>query len=714
MNPRFLASNYGTDGALRSSRLRATLPNTGCARFMASMTLQQDEPIGDAALLRAGASRVFSFVRDWARDWGGLLTIALTVYVVLFVLWLFVRWPAWEHATLIDNLGYLPVGLGAAVVALRAGLRRGLDSRTRRAWTIAGFAFLAWWAGDLLWLYYESIAGSAPFPSLADAGYLAFYPLLFLALLTFPSAPRLGQQMLKFWLDSLTVLLGGGLVVWYLVLRPIAMAEDSTALITTLSLAYPVGDLVLLFGIAHLVLRNPLARSSRPLAILAAVAALFVVADVAFGYLSIQEQYSTGDWPDAVWIVGLLFLAIAGQYQCWLARNEPLPEPSQGEKTRGFSLLPAGAVVLGFGMLLVSARGNVDSSLGGLITGAVVLTALVLIRQITSLSENTRLLHRSTLLADDLSHSEARFRSLVQNASDVIIVVDAAGVITYESPAVKRVLGYNPEDRIGTNALALAHPDDVSGTREILSLVRDQPGHFPTVEFRVRHADGGWRWLEVTATNLLDDPSVMGIVGNYRDVTERKALEEQLAHQATHDSLTNLANRTLFRNRLEHALARAQRHHEQVSIIFLDLDDFKTINDTLGHSAGDQVLIAVAERLVQRVRDCDLAARLGGDEFAVLLENAGREAAEVSAERILGVLRRPFKLKGAEVSVRASVGIAVRADHNDSPEELLRKADIAMYAAKGGGKARYAVYESELDWVGTAGGVPAITQAQRE
>ena len=125
----------------------------------------------------------------------------------------------------------------------------------------------------------------------------------------------------------------------------------------------------------------------------------------------------------------------------------------------------------------------------------------------------------------------------------------------------------------------------------------------------------------MTATNLLDDPRVMGIVGNYRDITERKALEEQLAHQASHDSLTNLANRTLFQNRLEHALARAQRHGVAVSILFLDLDDFKTINDTLGHSAGDAVLVAVADRLRARVRECDLAARLGGDEFAVL---AGR------------------------------------------------------------------------------------------
>ncbi len=638
--------------------------------------------------------RVLSFLRDWSRDWGGLLTIALTAYVALFVLWLFVRWPAWEHVTLIDNLGYLPVGLASAALAWRAGSRQGLDARTRRAWRIAGLSFLGWWMGDLLWFYYESVLGSAPFPSLADAGYLSFYPLLFLGLLMFPSAQRSGQQMLKFWLDSLTVLLGGGLVIWYLVLRPIATAEDSTVLLTTLSLAYPVGDLVLLFGITNLILRRPLAQSSRPLAMLAGGAVLFVVADVAFGYLSIQEQYATGDWPDALWIIGMLFLAIAGQYQYSLAKGDADPEPVETAKAQGFSLLPIGAVVLGFGLLIVSARGHVDSSLGGLITGAVMLTVLVLIRQITSLSENTRLLRRTSLLAEDLSRSEARFRSLVQNASDVIIVVDGDGTITYESPAAKRVLGYTPEERIGTSALAFVHPDDAERTGEILSLVRDRTGEFRTLEFRMCHADGDWRWVEVTATNLLDDPSVMGIVGNYRDITERKALEDQLAHQASHDSLTDLANRTLFQNRVEHALARAQRHGESVSVLFLDLDDFKTINDTLGHSTGDGVLIEIANRLRGRVRDCDLAARLGGDEFAVLLEDAGRAAAEVTAERILDVLRAPVRLRNTEISVKASIGIAVRADSGDTPEELLRQADIAMYAAKGHGKSRYAVYDA--------------------
>jgi diguanylate cyclase (GGDEF)-like protein/PAS domain S-box-containing protein len=310
---------------------------------------------------------------------------------------------------------------------------------------------------------------------------------------------------------------------------------------------------------------------------------------------------------------------------------------------------------------------------------------------------------RTTALADDLSRSEARFRSLVQNASDVIIVVDANAEILYESPAVERVLGYKPEARVGTNALATIHADDAARVVEILTYVRGNPGEFRTLEFRVRHADDSWRWLEVTVTNLLDDPSVGGIVGNYRDVTERKILEAQLAHQASHDALTSLANRVLFRDRLEHALARGERHREPVAVLFLDLDDFKRVNDSLGHSAGDEMLVAVAERLRSRLRQSDIAARFGGDEFAILLEDASALEAEVTAKRILEVLAPPFEVQGRLLTAPASIGIAIADNGETGPEELLREADVAMYAAKAPGKGRYEVFDRKAKAVAKAG-----------
>ncbi len=199
------------------------------------------------------------------------------------------------------------------------------------------------------------------------------------------------------------------------------------------------------------------------------------------------------------------------------------------------------------------------------------------------------------------------------------------------------------------------------------------------------------------ANNLLGDPTVEGIVLTMRDVSERKGLEEELKHQAFHDALSGLANRALFRDRLEHALARAARSRSSLAVLFLDLDDFKLVNDSLGHAAGDDLLVAVAGRLAKSLRAGDTAARFGGDEFAVLLEEISGldEACEV-ADRIIAELRVPLAIEDREVQVHASIGIAISPIGDEDPAELLQAADVAMYAAKGRGKGSYEVYQPAL------------------
>jgi diguanylate cyclase (GGDEF)-like protein len=196
----------------------------------------------------------------------------------------------------------------------------------------------------------------------------------------------------------------------------------------------------------------------------------------------------------------------------------------------------------------------------------------------------------------------------------------------------------------------------------------------------------------------MHDPNVHGIVLNTRDISERKQFEEQLSHQAFHDSITSLANRALFHDRVTHALERQERDQKPIAVLFVDLDDFKTVNDSLGHAAGDQLLAEVGERLKGVLRAADTAARLGGDEFAILLEDGGEGimAADV-AERIKAMLVEPFLLEGKEVFVRASIGIAVAdGDRRGDTEELLRNADVAMYMAKERGKGRYQMFEPAM------------------
>lgn len=299
-------------------------------------------------------------------------------------------------------------------------------------------------------------------------------------------------------------------------------------------------------------------------------------------------------------------------------------------------------------------------------------------------------------LTGDVRHSEARFRSLVQNSADIVSVLDARGLVTYDSVAATHVLGY-PSARTGESLFDYVHPDDVAWTRAVLAEVVARRRSQRSAEPRVRHADGSWRVMEWTLTNALDDPAIGGVVLNSRDISERRELEDQLRHQALHDPLTGLANRALFADRIEHALARRDGGHRGIAVLFLDLDDFKTINDSLGHGMGDQLLVAVADRLRATLRPADTVARLGGDEFGVLIdEPVTAGAPEGVAERILDALAEPVLFGQRAVAVRASIGIAWSDGRRSRAADLLRDADVAMYAAKRRGKARYEIFETGM------------------
>ncbi len=295
--------------------------------------------------------------------------------------------------------------------------------------------------------------------------------------------------------------------------------------------------------------------------------------------------------------------------------------------------------------------------------------------------------------------ADARLSSLVRNASDIITVVDAEGIVVYQSPAVNRVLGYDPEELVGRSAFDFVHAEDSTRLRETYSQILSSSEQGQLVEYRYRHRDGSWRHIETTVTNLLDDPTIRGVVANSRDITERKRLVEQLEHRAFHDPLTELPNRALFMDRLDHALARAGQRNELVAVLFLDLDGFKAVNDSFGHEAGDHVLIAVAKRLRACLRGegtserpSGIVSRLGGDEFTILLEGLmGVEDAAAVAWRVMEALRAPLVVQSTEIRLSTSIGIALGTPSWGEPAELLREADRAMYKAKNSGKALYEI-----------------------
>jgi diguanylate cyclase (GGDEF)-like protein/PAS domain S-box-containing protein len=320
-----------------------------------------------------------------------------------------------------------------------------------------------------------------------------------------------------------------------------------------------------------------------------------------------------------------------------------------------------------------------------------VVTALVMVRQGVLLRDDALLRERRAA-----GLVEARYASLIKNASDVIMIADPGGQLRFASPAAQRTFAIHPDALVGRNLLDLWADGERDRVGAFLAEVAATSGRtIGPVEAVVESGDRR-STLECVGSNLADDPAIGGLALNFRDVSERKALEEQLRKLAFHDPLTLLANRSLFWNRVEHALALAQRTRLRVAVMFLDLDNFKNVNDSLGHDTGDRLLQAAAQRLVKATRPSDTVARLGGDEFAILLEGIGSDTdAERVALPIAAAFNQPLLVDGRETEASASIGVAC-SQPGDDAEQLLRNADIAMYNAKAAGKARLVVFQPHM------------------
>ncbi|MEU0028364.1 EAL domain-containing protein [Streptomyces sp. NPDC006335] len=681
------------DGALRARPARGALPSRPSAP-------------------RSGSSLVHQL----------LLALVCAGYAIGSAL----GWGSREVALIMGDFG-LSAAAGTAAVScfVHARNRR---VRFRPAWLLFGLSSTMASLGNLIWGWYEVVLGRAvPSPSYADLFFLCFAPPAIVGLLVLAKRPVTKAGWVCLGLDSW--LIGGSLLTlsWSLALAQAAKSEGPSVAHTALSLAYPLLDIALVSMVLALHFRRSAVNRTAVNTAIGALA-LTVMCDALFTSPLLHNSYRSGQLLDAGWFAGSLLLA----YAPWAASRHPdgdrqrptghtrvvrehLPRqrfgiqhhPSaQGSQGGDHGRYPATRPITGSLAALtpylaaaVCTLGILYNVLNGrsvdrvvLLTGGTVVLALV-VRQGIMLLDNIT-------LTQELAQKENHFRSLVQGSSDVIMIAAPNGILRYVSPAAAGVYGRPAEELVGTELAGLIHPEDLGCVvHEVRRFLAANPLEEPTtrIECRFRSGDGGWLNVESTVNRHHG-----GLIFNSRDVTERVRLQAQLQHNAEHDPLTDLPNRALFTRRVQQALSGRRSSDRGTAVLFIDLDGFKAVNDTIGHQAGDELLVQAARRLQDAVRYGDTASRLGGDEFAALIVGDGTRDRTVResdilelADRLRVTLSQPYLIDGNDVRVAASIGVAF-AEPGLGAGELLRNADLAMYRAKAGGKGRVELYAPQM------------------
>jgi diguanylate cyclase (GGDEF)-like protein/PAS domain S-box-containing protein len=579
--------------------------------------------------------------------------------------------------------------LAAAWLIVKAA-GRATNRRAEAGWLLIGLAMVVYLVGDALFAGFDLLATSVPYPGPADVAYVIYYPIMVVALLSFPSAPGAHTERRRLAIDSAIMIIGAAMVVWQSVVQPTLLAASDDPLESILTLGYPGGDIVLVFGIAAIALRRPTGLDPRALVALVGGLVLMLAADIGFGQLSLVDLASTQHWTDLLYMASTVAIAAAGYLQLRAApRAAGLAPPAV---PRALVYLPYLALAAGFGTLVLTALAPDHGALPGLLVGAVLMTTLVLVRQEIVLRENGRLMTDETR-----RQAEARFRSLAAQATDAITLVTPDGVVVDATDAARQTLGLEAATLIGRPLTSLAHADD---RVRLSAFIGDTAARRPTVttlDWRLWSGDGAWRQVETVAANLIDDPTIGYLVLTTRDVRERKALERQLQQVALRDVLTGLANRALFLDRVDRALAQDREDGRTTVVLVLNIDGFKRLNDGMGHPTGDRLLQEVAGRLEQTLRTADTCARLGGDEFGLLLDgSATADDGLAAAERIRAALHEPLASAPTALHVTVRIGIAASGPVLNAPSPLLRAASLAMTHARDGAHDGVAVFEPSM------------------
>ncbi|MGY2063909.1 putative bifunctional diguanylate cyclase/phosphodiesterase [Blastococcus sp. SYSU DS0619] len=576
------------------------------------------------------------------------------------------------------QLLYLVVLLGASTAAW-SGVRRGPGGPAR---LLIALGLTASALGDVLWELLARLGADVDL-SVADIPYLASYVVLAAALTSMAGTQgQSSRRRFDGWIDAVVVFVAVLLVMWDLTVAE-TMADSSQPLAARLVWAlYPALDAALIALVFRVMAGS--GRQDRGALAVAAGAACWLASDVA--YLLAADPESTPAALETGWMLGAVLLAVAARSRPAPAGTEP--GPSAGRAGHGRLAVCLAALLVPGGLELAHDLTGRDETPLTLFGATLLLVLLVFARTARLLTAEAE--------ARALVRAQARhFAALAAHSSDAVVVIDRGGRLRGDPTQLATLLGVEVTPGFMGGDLVRGAGLDVAAARDVFRQALVADGAVVSAELR-RQWHGQELWLGVRLVDLSADPDVQGVVVHATDITERKRAEQTLAHQAFHDGLTGLANRALFTERIQQALRRNARHGETAAVVYIDLDGFKAVNDSLGHQAGDALLQQVARRLAAAVREEDTLARLGGDEFAVLVEHV-RDGAEAAAagDRLLAELERPVLIGRQAVTVSGSVGVAL-SDPASTSDSLVRDADIAMYSAKSAGRGQVAVFDPAM------------------
>ena len=617
--------------------------------------------------------------------WSRAAIAACVFYTLGMAAFLLLDFGGEAASTWISAWGNFPIVAMALVMFLPVITDRTLSWRRRRAFQLLFAAQILDTIASIGWGY-AALTTNDTWGAWPDVVWIGWYPLATtaFALLYVELGGKL--KTTRALVDFATLVVGFGALLWFTALEPLTHMDRAGLAENWSALTYGIGNGMCVIAAALVAMQVTDWRAERAVMwfLLAMMATLF--ADLLWVSSELSESYEAGASIDLFYPIYYICSVLSLNAQ----RRERGQVSARGLQGDLRGSLPVVALMVGVVALLNDQLGLESGASPLLVTVILLATALVVVSQALATREVIGL-HREV----SKRRFDERLTELVRRSSDMIAICDRNGVVRYASPSSEQLLGVEPGELAGQTIDHVLGPEGTH-VREVFEKVLATPHSEQTATFSIpQSGDVEKRSFKMVIANLCHVESIRGITLNIRDVSDATRLHDQLRTLAFHDSLTLLANRSLFTDRVHQAIKHIE-DGRQPAVLFIDLDNFKTVNDSLGHGAGDQLLRGFAHRLVQNTRAGDTVARLGGDEFAVLIDHAPtEEAAMAVARQILDACRQPFEIEGQPLRAGASIGVAM-SDRVSTVERLMRNADAAMYSAKSHGKGHAALFQPEM------------------